>query len=331
VDAEAIAMSTDVPHRRPATPSSAPLPPPVLGVGRAIVGSVVACAVLTTTSFLVTYAVARASENAPKGDTTFAWMPMVYLAETLPLWLCLAALTVLAVARPLPRRVGTWATALILPLLVALPLFALLWTPDWNGTEGFPTDPGPLIFAAIGLVVSLLPAVALGRWLAQREALPRTPWYVAVVLSVLLVLSATVYVPLHENATKRAQWHEQLLWDDANGCAPTSEVAVLTVVKSLPWEIDVTYEMNDPVDVGGTCTASPTTVYATFADVKSQMPDLLESVGMTGVEEVWSEAGTSVSYVAVASDGTAVRVSADALTKASGPAEVVIDVSADDS
>lgn len=147
------------------------------GVIRAVTLAFIGTPIITTICFFVVYAVAASSPTAPSGDTGFAWVPLIYPLIVGPAF----ALIVLVGIVPLVRRppdpvgvVGAW-------VLVAACVLAVLWIfvrfPAWGGLEGFPTDTAVVVADGVGILVSLLPATQLARWLAQhrRSSCDETP------------------------------------------------------------------------------------------------------------------------------------------------------------
>ena len=126
---------------------------------RALAWATFGTPVVAFLAFLLVYGTAASSPDAPTGDTTFAWLPLVYLMLTGPVWLLVVIIGAVGLGKPPPNRTGVVAGFLVCAIATMEVLYTFRTLPDWGGSEGVPTGVAPMA------VVAALISLALPAWL----------------------------------------------------------------------------------------------------------------------------------------------------------------------
>ncbi len=115
--------------------------------------------VVTTVAWVFAYWVATTMPEAPSGDTTFAWMPVLYVLFAGPIWLLVALQSAWAFAWPsAPHAFRIGALLTLVGCLVGVTL-AFGIAPGWTSrAEGFPIGPLSVTAVVLAAVASLLPS-----------------------------------------------------------------------------------------------------------------------------------------------------------------------------
>jgi hypothetical protein len=154
---------------------SLPFEPPA----KALVVAALVTPVVTTAAWAFAYWVATTRPAAPSGDTTFAWMPVLYVVLVGPIWLFLALQSAWAFARPasIPFRLGALLTLMGCAVGVTV-AFGIV--PGWTSrAEGFPIDLLSVSAVVLASAASLLPAAWLVVALVSERVM--RGWVIALV------------------------------------------------------------------------------------------------------------------------------------------------------